>query len=217
MTGKKSPEPPRSKSRRDRTITADEASLWAQVTATVGPKKGKPHVRRLRTSPEAGIASEDVQPPGPQRREIRAPVPEQAAKASSKPVPIAKPKAPPIAEFDRRKVRHIASGKIEIDARLDLHGLRQGEARQRLIGFIRSAQERGLRTVLVITGKGVGASADPLAGALGEPQRGVLRRLVPQWLDSPDLRAAVISFTTAAIRHGGEGALYVRLRRADGG
>lgn len=142
-------------------------------------------------------------------------MPEPPSKAVAKPVQPVKPKAPPIAEFDRRKVRHIASGKIEIDARLDLHGLRQAEARHRLIGFIRGAQDRGLRTVLVITGKGVGASADPLAGALGEPQRGVLRRLVPQWLDSPDLRALVVSFTTAAIKHGGEGALYVRLRRAD--
>ncbi len=106
-------------------------------------------------------------------------------------------------------------GKTEIDARLDLHGLRQGEARHRLIGFLHSAQGRGYRTVLIITGKGSGATADPLAHALGEPQRGVLRRLVPQWLQEPDLRAIVVSFTTAGVRHGGEGALYVHLRRQD--
>ena len=214
MTGKKPPEGPPARGRRDRKVTADEASLWAQVTATVGPAKGKPHVRQARVAPEANAAV-GLRRGEPRQAQVLPPMPELPAKAATKPAQAARPKAPPIAEFDRRKVRHIASGKIEIDARLDLHGLRQGEARQRLIGFICSAQQRGLRTVLVITGKGAAASADPLAGALGEPQRGVLRRLVPQWLDGPDLRAVVISFTTAAMKHGGEGALYVRLRRAD--
>lgn len=129
--------------------------------------------------------------------------------------PARKIKPPVLAEFDRRKVRHIARGKTEIDARLDLHGLRQSEARYRLVGFLHSARDRGHRTVLVITGKGGSAAVDPLAHALGEPQRGVLRRLVPQWLQEPELRMLVVSFTTASIRHGGDGALYVHLRRGD--
>jgi DNA-nicking Smr family endonuclease len=121
----------------------------------------------------------------------------------------------PLAEFDRRAVRQVASGKTAIDARLDLHGLRQRDARIELIAFLRAAQARGCRTVLVVTGKGDAASErDHLAGALGKSQRGVLRHSVPQWLEEPELRSVVLSYTTAGVRHGGAGALYVQLRKA---
>jgi DNA-nicking Smr family endonuclease len=122
---------------------------------------------------------------------------------------------PPLAELDRRAVRQITSGKTAIDARLDLHGARQRDARARLTAFLVDAQAKGHRNVLVITGKGGEAgSADPLGGALGEPQRGVLRRGVPLWLEQPELRAVVLTYTTAGTRHGGDGALYVQLRKA---
>jgi DNA-nicking Smr family endonuclease len=63
----------------------------------------------------------------------------------------------------------------------------------------------------VITGKGRSpASSDSIAAY--ESERGILRRNVPRWLEEPDVRNIVVSFTTAAIRHGGEGALYVHLR-----
>jgi DNA-nicking Smr family endonuclease len=112
----------------------------------------------------------------------------------------------------------VASGKVAIDARLDLHGVRRRDAHAQLNAFLRASQEQGCKTVLVITGKGDEASghADHLAGALGEPQRGVLRRLVPQWLAEPELRAVVLSFIAAGVRHGGNGALYVQLRRRRG-
>ncbi|RTL66080.1 MAG: hypothetical protein EKK41_19345 [Hyphomicrobiales bacterium] len=153
-----------------------------------------------------------VAPPPREPDRVSEPAPHRSPLA-----PAPKSHAPPAAAFDRRKMRHLASGKIEIDARLDLHGLRQSEARYRLIHFIRSAHDRGCRMVLVITGKGAREPIDRLADALGEPQRGILRRVVPQWLDEPDMRAFVIGFTTAGPRHGGEGALYVRLRRPDRG
>ena len=90
---------------------------------------------------------------------------------------------------------------------VDLHGLRQAEAHDRLIGFLQRARAAGHGLVLVITGKG-GAG-----GALFD-ERGVLRRAVPHWLSRPDLRPLVLGFETAAPQHGGAGALYVRLRRA---
>ena len=100
--------------------------------------------------------------------------------------------------------QRVARGKEAIDGRLDLHGLTQSEAHSALLRFLRNANARDARLVLVITGKGRGA----------EP--GVLRRQVPQWLDLPEFRAMVIGFEDAHIAHGGEGALYVRLRRARG-
>ena len=124
------------------------------------------------------------------------------------------PPAPPLADLDRRKVRQIGAGKIAIDARIDLHGERQRDARSLLRGFLFDAYARGCRTVLVVTGKGGKEAPDRLAGLLGEAQRGVLRRNVPLWLAEPDLRAVVLGYTEAAIRHGGAGALYVQLRKA---
>lgn len=88
---------------------------------------------------------------------------------------------------------------------LDLHGLTQSEAHAALLRFLRAASSRGARLVLIITGKG-GARA-------GDGERGVLKRQVPQWLGLPEFRALIVGFEAAHIAHGGEGALYVRVRR----
>jgi DNA-nicking Smr family endonuclease len=95
---------------------------------------------------------------------------------------------------------------VPIDARVDLHGLTQAAAHQRLRHFLAEAHLTGVKMALVITGKGA-----PDADRLGE-ERGVLRRVVPAWLASGEFRAFVIGFEPAGRRHGGEGALYVRIR-----
>jgi DNA-nicking Smr family endonuclease len=100
--------------------------------------------------------------------------------------------------------QRIARGKDEIDGRLDLHGLTQSEAHATLLRFLRAASARGARLVLVITGKGARAA---------EGERGILKRQVPLWLGQPEFRALVIGFEDAHLAHGGEGALYVRVRR----
>ena len=89
---------------------------------------------------------------------------------------------------------------------MDLHGLTQSEAHGALLHFLHAASARGARLVLIITGK----------GGRGDGERGVLRRQVPQWLALPDLRDLVVGFEDAHVAHGGEGALYVRLRRRRG-
>jgi DNA-nicking Smr family endonuclease len=188
-----------------RTVTSDEADLWEELTRSIDKAKGKPRV------PSGGAPA--------------AAVPARSAAAPAKSTPPPKPpllapktqRPAPLAGFDRRTARQIASGKTKIDARLDLHGARQRDARARLRAFLLEAQARGHRTVLVITGKGGETDTrDPLAEAMGEPQRGVLRRGVPQWLEEPDLRSIVLGYTVAGIRHGGQGALYVQLRKAPG-
>ncbi|MCB1520136.1 MAG: Smr/MutS family protein [Hyphomicrobiaceae bacterium] len=128
---------------------------------------------------------------------------------------------PPLADFDRNAVRRIRSGRISIEARLDLHGMRQGEAYRELRSFLAGCHARGLRWVLVITGKGGplrdrSGRDDAYADQYGT-ERGVLKRNVPRWLAEPELRAIVVSYTSAALQHGGEGALYIQLRaRRDG-
>lgn len=130
-------------------------------------------------------------------------------------------KTPELAAFDRKSARRIRTGQIEIDARIDLHGMYQDEAHGALRRFLTSCYRNGARWVLVITGKGAPVRTGWF-GDGGEPHRhdhwrdeprGVLRRNVPRWLAEPDLRAIVVSYTQAAAGHGGEGAIYVQLRR----
>jgi DNA-nicking Smr family endonuclease len=133
---------------------------------------------------------------------------------ASKPVPKS---APQPSQIDARQVRRIGTGRDGIDARIDLHGMRQYEAHGALRAFLFRSVSKGHRMVLVITGKGHTSPNDDNhfgafinEGALG---RGVLRRNVPLWLTEPDLRSIVVGHTPAHIRHGGDGALYVQLRR----
>ena len=128
----------------------------------------------------------------------------------------AKIELPQQSGFSRRELRQIDKGHRSIDARLDLHGLRQAGAHIALRGFLVEARARGFRHVLVITGKGRSGPFDEMGRGemmFGEQEPGILRRLVPLWLGEPELREIVAGFSDAPRRHGGEGALYVRLRR----
>ena len=104
--------------------------------------------------------------------------------------------------FDKPTYRKISQGRVEIEGRVDLHGLYRDEAYSLLLNFLQSARHRGLRHVLVITGKG-----------LSHGSEGVLRQAVPHWLETAPFRQIVSSFDDAPRNHGGKGALYVRLRR----
>jgi DNA-nicking Smr family endonuclease len=190
-----------------RAVTADEAALWDHATRSLSPVKTKARVTETPpSSPSRSAQSElPIKPAG------KAP-PKTAPRPQ--PVPPRPLPPPPRSDLDRRHTRRIASGKVDIDARIDLHGLRQSDAHMRLRAFLLDAHARGLKTVLVITGKGGEAQkGDYMPDVFGQPRRGVLRRNVPAWLDEPDLRSVVVGYTTAGVRHGGEGALYVQLRR----
>jgi DNA-nicking Smr family endonuclease len=107
--------------------------------------------------------------------------------------------------------QRLSRGRADVDAVMDLHGLRQDQAHGVLRQFLFNAQASGARLVLVITGKG-GRSPDLSSY---HSQIGVLRRSVPQWLRAPEMRGVVIGFEEAGQQHGGAGALYVRIRRPD--
>lgn len=175
---------------RRRVLTSDERVLWSTVTKSVAPlRSGSP---RSKTAADE-IPAEAAQQP---RSVPRAAKPEMLARAAA-----TKPAPPPL---DRRLKKRVARGREPIDARIDLHGLTQAQAHAALLRFLRAASARDARLVLVITGK----------GKQGEGERGVLRRHVPLWLGLPEFRALVAGLEDAHIVHGGEGALYVRLRRA---
>jgi DNA-nicking Smr family endonuclease len=191
---------------RGRTISPEEAELWKHATRSLERVKAKPRV----TTASATMARL------PERvvHETQAAVAPDAKLAARAADPVkGEARSAPIAQFERRKAKKIAAGKVEIDARIDLHGLRQADARSRLRAFLLRAHANEHRTVLVITGKGGDEPMDRLEALTGGRQRGVLKRNVPVWLEEPDLRAIVLSYTQAGIRHGGAGALYVQLRK----
>jgi DNA-nicking Smr family endonuclease len=170
-------------------IKPDDRALWDAVKKSVKPLKNlKPRVAKPANAPGKS------EPPPTVR-------PKAAKQVTVQPAMPAAPKPPPLAALDRRMRSRVARGRVEIDARLDLHGLTLDRAGPRLASFLVSAQARGAGLVLVITGKG---------------GTGALRREAPFWLSSPELRPLVIGFEEAAQNHGGAGALYVRIRRARG-
>lgn len=116
-------------------------------------------------------------------------------------------------QLDRRTEERLRQGKLPIDGRLDLHGYRQDEAKSALQEFIQSAQAEGKRCVLVITGKGT--PEEPAADWTKSP-RGILRQRVPEWLSEHPLSNIVLKTIPARRKDGGEGALYVYLRRERG-
>jgi DNA-nicking Smr family endonuclease len=174
----------------------EETELWEQLVRETAPLKG-----RLRKPVTAA--------PKPSSAPVK------PVSAASSPRPASKPPkpAPPAAfavALNRHTKRELQSGKLQIEARLDLHGLRQRDAYANLHRFLVQAQARSLRHVLVITGKG---SQPASRNFYAEEEHGVLKQAVPRWLASPDFAALVVTFSPAPRRLGGEGALYVRLRK----
>lgn len=201
---------------RRRHLHGEEEALWEHTARSLEPLKPAKAKGRVHPADELHQAPDARPRPKIGTHETAAHLAKHARKASAEPpAQPAKKSIPPIADVDRKKLKRLRSGRIEIDGRVDLHGLRQDEAHGALRAFLHRAQGKGWRWVLVITGKGKLTSRDH-----EEPfdmhaprDRGVLKRNVPRWLEEPDLRPLVISFTTAAIEHGGEGALYVHLRK----
>lgn len=178
--------PPRRRGRR--ALTAEERQLWAHVAQSARPLEGR-SAPAIEPPPPAGPAAPPAEP-----------VPKPAIDTP------ARPRLLPLAGVERKLLRELSRGQRVPDARIDLHGMRQSEAHQALLGFLHRQHAREARLLLVITGKG-----GPEGGLAGD--RGVLRRMVPHWLADPALRRVVVGFEVAARAHGGEGALYVRLRR----
>jgi DNA-nicking Smr family endonuclease len=177
-----------------RRLTDEEIELWTAVARSVARRRGAALPALSRPKP----------PPDPQ--------PALAPSAAPSAPPTKKPRPsgpPPLAPLERRLKRELRRGRAAIDDALDLHGFNQAEAHYALRGFLISAQARGLKLVVVVTGKGSGPRN--ATSWLDEP--GVLRRLAPHWLREADMRSVVLGFEEAGPAHGGAGALYVRLRR----
>jgi DNA-nicking Smr family endonuclease len=199
----KTPEPAqRARRARAGRLSREDLALWRRLAATVAPLPG-----RLLPAPDEEFPSEPLPapaaaPPAPRRR-LRKP-------------PLSEPPAPPppapalpeiahgdVAGVDKRTAQRMRRGQLPIEARIDLHGLTEEDAHRALASFIVGAQHAGRRCVLVVTGKGLRQDG----------RTGVLRRNVPRWLNEAPIRARILAFCHAQPKDGGEGALYLLLRR----
>jgi DNA-nicking Smr family endonuclease len=183
-----------------RPLRPDEARLWAVVAATVRPAHGRGACKKAEATPPV----EEVLPLIAVEPKVKAP-PRFAGRLKPKgPAPRIKtptpPEPTPLGFIEPNRKRRISRERDPLDRRLDLHGLDQDGARAALFGFLERAQADGVRAVLVITGKGMQGD-------------GVLRRRTPEWLAEPALRGVVAGVSSAERHHGGEGALYVALKR----
>ena len=159
-----------------------DSELWEHVARSTKPlAKGRAasHADRPKKAPVHKGAKE----------EARAPL-KPAAKVAPRPAPAARAEV-----LDRQTARQLERGRLAVEARLDLHGMRQREAHAALRRFLKSAQGKGYRHVLVITGRG--AEPDARKSFYEADERGVLRQAVPHWLGQPDLAHVVVSYSEA--------------------
>ncbi|MEO8241636.1 MAG: Smr/MutS family protein [bacterium] len=193
---------------RRRSLHPDEEDLWQAVARTTRPMHPVNQRRKLDAPPPAPVQVKAAEPLA------RLPMFRLGEKARlqhrhdlAPSLPDSLTQAPVL--MDAKAHTRMTRGKLQPEARIDLHGMTLAEAHPDLIRFILNAQSAGLRLVLVITGKG---KPGPDHGPI--PQRlGVLRHQVPQWLRQVPLGPAVLQITEAHLKHGGSGAYYVYLRR----
>jgi len=176
-----------------RRLTDGELALWERAVQDAKPLHGG---ERRGKAKEASPAEAPAEP-------SRADKPQTAGAGVKTPAPWRSRHIDhqrPI-DIDRRSWQRLRRGQLPIEGRLDLHGLTQAEAHARLGRFLAAKQKEGARCVLVITGRG------------GAGRSGVLRQMTPRWLDEPPNRERVVAYAWAQMRDGGDGALYVLLRR----
>ena len=191
--------------RRPRGLRPEERELWNRVVGAAHPLHPD-HPRKVDPAEKAPPKKAPFQISPFRLGETAIPRPPAVDHA---PTPTERLAAQTV-RMDRGTHQKMLRGKTAPEARIDLHGMTLAEAQPELVRFILNAHASGLRLVLVITGKG---KRDEDHGPI-PARRGVLRHQVPHWLNLPPLSAAVLQVASAHLKHGGEGAYYVYLRRA---
>lgn len=172
--------------------TEEELSLWRFAVRDAVPMPGRV-VQPIAVPPQTETAPETVAS-APRSVPLR-------------PLPARLPLEPGVSrDMDHHTADRLRRGRVPIDARIDLHGMTQAEAHEALVGMVPHCRNQGRRCLLVITGKGAMT-----------PGGGVLRREAPRWLAEPATARLIVAIQPAHSKDGGDGALYVLLRkRRDG-
>ncbi len=197
------------KKRRARSLSSEETRLWVSIARTATPLKGKSAPDLPPEEPALSPPPASPAPPPPPgfgaapRGDVALPaawsLPPYVPPGSAGP---AKTRLPSLHPIERPTRRKIGKGRIALDDRVDLHGQTEATAHGVLLFFLRQAQAKGARHVLVITGRGASFGST-----------GTLKRALPHWFATPEFRLLVAGYEPAERGHGGEGAFYVRVRR----
>lgn len=179
-------------------LTPEDRRIWTRVSGSVTPPKSRKAARVPVAGPTGGEGPvADAAPrPTPKPALSR----QSATTTTPSPQPRLAGRSPP-EELEPRRQRRLSRERDPIDGRIDLHGFGRFEAEDQLRAFLTGAQARGWGAVLVITGQGRRGGT------------GVIRGSVHEWLHAPSLRTVVSGFAPAARKHGGDGAIYVTIRR----
>jgi DNA-nicking Smr family endonuclease len=186
-----------------RRLTPEEAQVWAQVARTVTPL-APPRIERAEQAQRSEEAAAPPPPPLPPAKRIKGRVPPPLA---PKPAPV-KPRPETPAPLDGSWDKRIAKGTLLPDFSLDLHGATLDQAYMRLMRGLTQAKAMGARVVLIVTGK-----PRPVDAADRGTARGAIRAKVSDWLAASDHASDIVAIRGAHRRHGGQGAIYVVLRK----
>ena len=185
-----------------RDLRPDEREIWAKVASSVNPLPGR-KPPKLDPKPAPKTAPKTSNAPAlkskPQARKTQTVARNVTVQGTTIPA-------------DRGNEKKVRRGQVDIDGRLDLHGLSQMEAETALRGFIQRGVARGARCLLVITGKGAPDDQVRRYVPWWEEAPGVIKRRTPEWLASPDIARSISGYARAHQRHGGDGAMYVFLK-----
>ncbi|MEL6978228.1 MAG: Smr/MutS family protein [Pseudomonadota bacterium] len=216
MDGDGSPKGPKRRRGAHPGLTEQDLSLWRAVAQTV---RAAPRSAKVARTEGPQIEDAPPQPAAPTGKaallgstRIHRPAP-SVSRASTAITPAASPidpLGPRTPGLDRRTAKRLSKGEHAPDARIDLHGMTAERAHSALIAFILREQSRGARCVLVITGKGRRNDRDATWRTGAD---GVLKTMAPEWLRQPPCGPLVVGVYQAHQRHGGDGALYVYLRK----
>ena len=188
-------------------LSAAEAEAWARVAASVTPLS--PPRREQASAPAAGGAVPAPRPSPQVSRSAAKPPPQPAPRPVAQPRPRSgEERRPASPGLDSHWGRRLRSGTLAPDFTLDLHEHSLDAAYQRLLGGLDIARETGARVVLVIAGRDRPGPAADRAG-----QRGAIRAKLLDWLAASRHGPAIAAIRQAHRRHGGEGALYVILKK----
>jgi DNA-nicking Smr family endonuclease len=185
--------------RRPRAVSPDEVELFHETVKDAKPLAGRKRKPRIAPPPT-------LPPAQPQ---VRASTPAPAVRPIAVPTPKPAPPRPSLAALDhgvatgidKRTLERFRKGEMPVDANLDLHGMTQDAAHVALLRFVDRAAAAGHRCLLIVTGKGLREGT------------GVLRKQVPRWLNDSLTRPKLLAIHRARPQHGGDGALYVLLKR----
>lgn len=184
-------------------LTSEDRRIWARVSGSVTPTRARkaPRVTPGALQPDEPLKPETIKAPRPPI--VGAPKTSTRIRVAGPSAPARPPAPAPRAapeELEPRRQRRLSRERDPIEASIDLHGFGRFEAEDQLRAFLVSAQARGLRAVLVVTGQ-------------GRRGGGVIRASIQDWLQGHALRGVVSGFAPAHRRHGGDGAFYVTLKR----